>query len=242
MAGEAFLPDRVELELAGASKTAAHVTDYLRKVVHRGELGPGDRLPAERALAQTLGVSRDTLREALLELEQAGYLVRRRGVTGGAFVTDLERPFATWRAAVLADRARFEDIWDLREAVEVQIVRLAATRRTAAELTALSETDAALRASRTRAEFRRTDLQFHGRLAEAARSPRLATLMYAARGELFSPVEAKVIAARVRRAADGHASVIAAISARDPDAAGGAMRVHLHAARTEMKKALVVRR
>jgi DNA-binding FadR family transcriptional regulator len=241
MAGEAFPPDRVELELAGPTKTAAHVSEYLRKVVHRGELGPGDRLPAERALAQTLGVSRDTLREALQELEQAGYLVRRRGVTGGAFVTDLERPFATWQASVLADRAPFQDMWDLREAVEVQIVRLAATRRTAAELAGLTETDAALRESRTRADFRRTDLQFHGRLAEAARSPRLATLMYAARGELFSPVEAKVVAARVRRAAEGHAAVVAAIAARDPDAAGEDMRAHLHAARAEMKKALGMR-
>jgi DNA-binding FadR family transcriptional regulator len=241
MAGEAFLPDRVELELAGATKTAAHVSDYLRKVVHRGELGPGDRLPAERALAQTLGVSRDTLREALQDLEQAGYLVRRRGVTGGAFVTDLEQPFAAWRADVLADRARFEDMWDLREAVEVQIVRLAAARHTAAELAGLEETDAALRASSTRAEFRRNDLLFHGRLAEAARSHSLAALMYAARGGLFSPVEPKVVAARVRRAADGHAAVIAAIRARDAGLAGDGMRAHLHAARAEMKKALGMR-
>lgn len=241
MAGEAFLPDRVELELAGAHKTAAQVSAYLRKVVHRGELGPGDRLPAERQLALTLGVSRDTLREALLDLEQAGYLVRRRGVTGGAFITDLDEPFAAWRAEVRGDRARFHDMWDLREAVEVQIARLAAARRTAAELAGLKETDAALRASGSRAEFRRTDLMFHGRLAEAARSPRLAALMYAARGELFSPVEPEVVANRVRRAADGHASVIAAIGDKDPDTAERDMREHLHAARAEMKKALGMR-
>ena len=241
MAGEAFLPDRVELELAGPSKTAAQVSGYLRKVVHRGELGPGDRLPAERQLALTLGVSRDTLREALLDLEHAGYLVRRRGVTGGAFVTDLDEPFAAWRAEIRSDRARFHDMWDLREAVEVQIGRLAAERRSASELADLEETDGALRASTSRAEFRRTDLFFHGRLAEVARSPRLAALMYAARGELFSPVEPQVVAARVRRAADGHATVIAAIRDKDAGAAEAAMREHLHEARAEMKKALGMR-
>jgi DNA-binding FadR family transcriptional regulator len=240
MAAEAFLPDRVELELAGG-RTALQVSDYLRKVVHRGELGPGDRLPAERQLALTLGVSRDTLREALLDLEQAGYLVRRRGVTGGAFITDLARPFDAWRTTALDDPARFQDLWDIREAVEVQIVRLAATRRTAGQLAALEETDSALRASATRAEFRRTDLRFHGLLTETARSPRLAALMYAARGELFSPVEPDVVAARVRKAADGHVSVISAIRARDADAAGESMRAHLHAARAEMKKALGMR-
>ncbi|HVV75635.1 MAG TPA: FCD domain-containing protein [Mycobacteriales bacterium] len=241
MAPEAFLPDRVELELAGANKTASQVSEYLRKVVHRGELGPGDRLPAERQLALTLGVSRDTLREALLHLERAGYLMRRRGVTGGAFITDLDAPFTAWRADALQDRARFHDMWDLREAVEIQIARLAASRRTAADLAALKETDAALRDTTSRAEFRRTDLLFHGRLAEAARSPRLAALMYAARGELFSPVEAKVIAARAQRAADGHQAVVAAIGDRKPDAAEAHMREHLHAARGEMKKALGMR-
>jgi DNA-binding FadR family transcriptional regulator len=238
---EAFRPDRVELELAGPTKTAAQVSEYLRKVVHRGELGPGDRLPAERQLALTLGVSRDTLREALQDLEQHGYLVRRRGVTGGAFVTDLEAPFAAWRGRVLAERGLLQEVWDLREAVEVQIVRLAAARRTAAEVKALEQTDTALREAQTRADFRRADLQFHGLLADAARSPSLATLMYAARGGLFSPVEAKVVAARVRKAAEGHASVVAAIRDRDAEAAERHMREHLQTAQSEMKKSLGVR-
>lgn len=241
MVAEAFRPDRVELELAGATKTAPVVSAYLRKVVHRGELGPGDRLPAERQLALTLGVSRDTLREALQDLEQAGYLVRRRGVTGGAFVTDLARPFADWQARAVADPARIQEFWDLREAVEVQIVRLAAVRRTAAQLKALEETDGELRAAETRAEFRRTDLQFHGLLAEAAGTTTLAALMYAARGELFSPVEPEVVAARVRKAADGHAAVIAALRAKDADAAQDHMRAHLSTARAELKKALGLR-
>jgi len=238
MAAEVFLPDRVELELPTAATTAALVSDYLRRLVHRGELGPGDRLPAERQLAVALGIGRVTLREALQELEEEGYVVRRRGVTGGAFVTDLTRPFAAWQARVAGDRDSLQELWDLREAVEVQIARLAATRRTAADLAALQEADVQLRAAGTRAEFRRADLLFHGLLATAARSPRLATLMYATRGELFSPVEPHVVATRVRRAADGHANVADAVRARDEQAAEQGIRAHLHTARAELQKAL----
>jgi DNA-binding FadR family transcriptional regulator len=239
-AADAFLPDRVGLELPASVTTAALVSDYLRRVVHRGELGPGDRLPAERQLAVALGVGRVTLREALQELEDQGYLVRRRGVTGGAFVTDLTRPFADWRARVLGDQAALQELWDLREAVEVQIVRLAAARRTKSDVEALERADGELRETDTRAAFRRGDLRFHGLLAAAARSARLTTLMYATRGELFSPVEPDVVATRVRRAADGHASVTDAVRARDADAAEAGMRAHLKAARAELTKALDV--
>ena len=51
------------------------VVQELRGRIHRGELGPGDRLPPERELASRLGVSRDRVREALSALETDGYLV-----------------------------------------------------------------------------------------------------------------------------------------------------------------------
>ena len=241
MAAEAFLPDRIELELPAAATTAGLVSDYLRRVVHRGELGPGDRLPPERQLAEALGVGRVTLREALQELEDEGYLVRRRGVNGGAFVTDLVRPFDAWRAGAASDRDRLQELWDLREAVEVQIVRLAALRRTTADLNELEAANVQMHDAGTRAEFRRADLRFHGQLAVAARSQRLSALMYATRGELFSPVEPDVVMTRVRRAAGGHAGVADAVRARDAGAAEEEMRVHLRAAQSEMLKALGLR-
>lgn len=241
MSSEPFLRKRVELELPSASTTAALVSDYLRRLVHRGELGPGDRLPAERQLAVALGVGRVTLRESLQALEDEGYLVRRRGVTGGAFITDLTQPFAAWRAGVTQDRRGLEELFDLREGVEVQIARLAASRRTARDVTTIRQEADDLRGTRTRADFRRSDLRFHGQLAAAARSPRLAALMYGVRGELFSPVEPDIVETRVRRAADGHVSVVDAVHARDAQAAEDAMRGHLRTARSELLKALDLR-
>ena len=74
------------------------VGQELRGRIHRGELGPGDRLPPERELATSFRVSRDRVREALLALENDGYVVARRGATGGRFVTELAAPFAAWAA------------------------------------------------------------------------------------------------------------------------------------------------
>jgi GntR family transcriptional regulator len=72
------------------SSTPVHVqiAAWLRSGIARGELAPGDRLPGERDLAELLGVSRMTLRQALSELEDGGDLVRVPGRAGGAFVAE----------------------------------------------------------------------------------------------------------------------------------------------------------
>src|SRR5262245_61129196 len=61
--------------------------ERLLTVIKLGVVGPGERFPAERELATQLGISRPTLREAIRELQQAGYVESRRGRSGGTFVT-----------------------------------------------------------------------------------------------------------------------------------------------------------
>src|SRR5690349_15182504 len=61
--------------------------ERLLTVIKLGLIGPGDRLPPERELAAQFGISRLTLREAIRELQQAGYVESRRGRAGGTFVT-----------------------------------------------------------------------------------------------------------------------------------------------------------
>jgi DNA-binding FadR family transcriptional regulator len=60
----------------------------LLQTVRLGLIAPGERLPAERELAAMLAVSRDTLRDAIASLAEAGYLVSRRGRYGGTFVSN----------------------------------------------------------------------------------------------------------------------------------------------------------
>src|SRR5712691_7348558 len=62
------------------------VVERIRRAIHIGTYVPGDRLPPERALAEQLGVSRTTVREAIRVLEGQGYVETRRGSTGGLTV------------------------------------------------------------------------------------------------------------------------------------------------------------
>ena len=76
----------------------------LETAIERGRLSPGDRLPAERALAERYGVSRMTLRQALGALERRGRLVRSKGRYGGTFVAEPKLELAGTSA--LSDQLR----------------------------------------------------------------------------------------------------------------------------------------
>ena len=89
--------------------------ERLLTLIKLGLVAPGDRFPAERELAARLGISRLTLREAIRELQEAGYVESRRGRFGGTFVTyrppDPERggggPVPRENAATLTDALTF---------------------------------------------------------------------------------------------------------------------------------------
>jgi GntR family transcriptional regulator len=76
------------VDRAASDPVHVQIATWLRAGITRGELAPGDRLPGERDLADRLGVSRMTLRQALAELESSGDLVRLAGRAGGAFVAE----------------------------------------------------------------------------------------------------------------------------------------------------------
>ena len=82
------------------------IATWLRAAVSGGELAPGDRLLGERDLAELLGVSRMTLRQALAELESSGTLVRVPGRGGGAFVAEPRVSVDLTHLAGLTDQVR----------------------------------------------------------------------------------------------------------------------------------------
>lgn len=139
-------------------------------------LRAGDRLPAERELAQQFRVSRNTLREALRSLEIAGLLELRKGATGGAFIKEGGGDAAV---AGLADlyhlgAIRPEHLTEARILVGTEVARLACARRSEADLAALQANVAAAQAATERgdvAERARINYEFHRLLARAARNP-----------------------------------------------------------------------
>lgn len=117
-------------------KTAEVVAQNLRRQIVRGELRAGESLPAENALTEVYGVSRPTLREAFRILETEQLITVRRGARGGATVHAPEASMVARYAALVLehDGVSLADICEARVLVEGPCARLAAVRRTGADV------------------------------------------------------------------------------------------------------------
>jgi len=197
----------------------------LREQVLSGQWPVGGRLPAETELAQQLEVGRSTIREAIRALVHAGLLETRQG--SGTYVRSVT-PGAEWEPRLR--RAAVLDAYEVREALEVQAARLAAGRRTAADIealrTCLAERE---RARGDEAGFVEADLAFHRSVVAAAHNPLLAEMF-----DSFAAVlrEALTMVRSDRRVRDAgadaaHARLAAAIEAGDAAAAAQATRDQL---------------
>lgn len=134
--------------------------DLIRRQIHTGSLAPNEQLPAERKLADNLGISRATLRDALKRLEHDGYVVSARGAKGGNFVADeavinsiarrflLTRPDQTWRS------------FEYLSAILTEATKLAAVRRTPSDLHQMTMSTALVRSAQSSAEFRQGQCEF----------------------------------------------------------------------------------
>lgn len=222
----------------GETKVSERVGDHLRGLIHRGEVVPGERLPAERTLSLQLGVSRLTLREALRELQDTGYVEIRRGPHGGAYVTELDQPVEDWRARMMEESGEFDAVMDLRVALESEAAFRAATRRSEDDLAALEQSITDLDELSGRASFRQADGRFHEGLVQAASSPRLEEGILLARGQLFQPYDLLYFEEPVELTRQDHAAILAAVRISSPEAAAQAMRTHVERTRRQLRQIL----
>jgi DNA-binding FadR family transcriptional regulator len=153
--------------------TFEETVERLGTAIRLGLLTPGSRLPPERELADQLGISRSTLRQALTTLVQGGLLRVSRGRAGGTFVA--ESPPLTGTPTRIGAEA--QAALDLRVAIEVGATLLAAERAREADLEPLNALVDRMARAREFDEYRRADVRFHIGIAETARSPRLVAAM-----------------------------------------------------------------
>lgn len=198
----------------------------LLATIRLGVLAPGDCLPPEREIAARLGVSRDTVREAIKSLSDAGYLVSRRGRYGGTFLAD-ELPASSGQRGGLT-REEIDDALRLREILEVGAARMAAGRTlTSAERTGLCARLAEVRRA-GHEDYRRLDSRLHLAIAEAAGVPSLVGLVAENRMRMNALLDRIPLLARnIGHSDDQHEAVVSAILAGDPDAAAVAMARHV---------------
>jgi GntR family transcriptional repressor for pyruvate dehydrogenase complex len=212
------------VEPAGAVE---QVVRRIGEAIGAGLLAPGERLPGQIELAETLGVARMTLRQALAVLEDAGLLEVRRGRTGGAFVAADPPPPALDPPTAEKLRA----LTDWRRAISGEAAALAAARRTARELEALrAAMHIVEQAAGGAAGFRRADARFHVLVAELSRSRRLVAAEANLQVELGEVLAITPGPARARRVSQaGHEPIVAAIADADPEAARAATIRHVEA-------------
>ncbi len=164
-----------------AASMFEETVERLGTAIRTGILAAGSRLPAERELADELGISRSTLRQALTTLVQSGLLISLRGRGGGTFVTD-SPPLAPAGEPLLGD-----DAWgvlEYRVAIETGATMLAGERAEPDDLDRLDAlVDRMLEVEHFEV-YRRADIRFHVGLAEAARSPRLVSAMTEVQGRM----------------------------------------------------------
>jgi DNA-binding FadR family transcriptional regulator len=149
--------------------------DGMRALLASGEWTVGTRIPPEPELAAALGVSRNTVREAVKALAHLGVLVVRRG--DGTYVAATTEVQALMRRQ--SERVDVEHLLEVRHAIEVRAAALAAVRRTDADLAVLDATISRRRAALEAADapaFIDADVDFHVAVVAAAHNPLLAEL------------------------------------------------------------------
>jgi GntR family transcriptional repressor for pyruvate dehydrogenase complex len=152
-------------------RLADTVAAELEKRILEGSLKPGDRLPAERALALDMNVSRPSLREAIQKLVAKGLLSTRHG--GGTWVTDrLEAHFVDpWQDLVKGHPLLHRDLLEFRQMLESEAAQLAADRATDVDIRRLDAAYAKLEetyAGDDLAACIDADVAFHQIIAESA--------------------------------------------------------------------------
>jgi DNA-binding FadR family transcriptional regulator len=207
--------------------------ERLLTIIKLGLVAPGERFPPERELAVKLGISRLTLREAISELNQAGYVESRRGRLGGTFIT-YTRPapsVADLRRLAQEDGGKLTDALTFRFAVETgaadtlaqQLAAGGADAQREALLARLADVNGA-----GLADYRRLDTLFHLSIAELTGSSLLSTACADARMRLNDLLNAiPVLKLNIAHTAAQHAEIVAAITAGDSERARTAVAEHL---------------
>jgi GntR family transcriptional regulator, transcriptional repressor for pyruvate dehydrogenase complex len=193
--------------------------------IRSGEFPPGTRLPGERELADELGISRVTVREAEIALEAQGFITIKTG--SGAYV----RRDVVRSDGALPDISAF-DLTTARSVIEAEAAALAAVHASEAQLLALREiVDGMAGAEHESAES--LDQRFHLTIAQATGNPAIEHLvcqLWRMRGEVprVREVYASVCTADGAARTNEHRAIFDALQARDPAGARAAMRDHFH--------------
>lgn len=237
---------KVEKAFNSVHAAAAYevVADTIRNAIALRRFLPGEKLPAERELANQMTVSRTTIREAVRVLEGEGLVKVKRGATGGLVVLRPMLLEAEDAGLYLKNQlTMLDDILDFRKANESVAAKLAAERRSPEQLARLErlfETMSELRGQEDKradtsliSQFLATDSEFHLTIADAGRNKLIAQAINDARAAMFLPV-GRVFVRLEDESHAHHEEIYSAIKDGDGDRAASAMGLHIEATRSSL--------
>lgn len=202
----------------------------IKEMIVSGEVGPGSRLPPEKDLSEKLGLSRNSLREAVKALEVIRVLDVRRG--DGTYVTSLQPDLLLEAMSFVVDLHQNDSILEIlavRRLLEPRAVALAAHAITDAQLAELTDMIDGVQGDTQIDQLVAHDVQFHGRIAESTGNAYLASLLESLSGQT---VRARVWrgiteGGSVDRTIDEHRRILDALRARDAELAEALMLAHV---------------
>ena len=215
----------------GTEGSTEQVVAFVRGLIDRGRLRPGDRLPAERELATQIGVSRPSVRAGHHALAAMGVVRSRPG--SGTYIPDGPPLLGSEPLSFLAALHGFtrDEMYEARRILETEAAGLAAERATSDHLATLADEVAGLFANRDNPiQFLVHDINFHRAVADAARNAivgALVGMVSALYYERRRETAARASDSDLRDAAEAHRRIYQAIRARDGEAARRAMSEHL---------------
>ncbi len=217
-------------KLVRTSRLYEQIVQQIEESIVKGDLKPGDQLPAERDLAQRFGVSRTAVREAVKALREKGLVEAYSG--RGTFITDGTTQAVRQSLDLMVKIGQPEGsthLAEVRAILEPEIAALAAVRIQEPELTTMRHAVATMdRAGKDQEAYIEADLDFHLALAEGAANPLILSLL--------DSIVALLREQRLRifqvpggpeRGQIHHKRILDAVERRDSDKAREAMRAHL---------------
>jgi GntR family transcriptional repressor for pyruvate dehydrogenase complex len=223
-------------KLVRTSRLYEQIVQQIEESIVKGDLKPGDQLPAERDLAQRFGVSRTAVREAVKALREKGLVEAYSG--RGTFITDGTTQAVRQSLDLMVKIGQQEGsnhLAEVRAILEPEIAALAAARIQDAELATMREAVAVMdRAGQDPEAYIEADLDFHLALAEGAANPLILSLLDSIVGLLR---EQRLRIFRVpggpERGQIHHKRILEAVERHDAESARQAMRAHLFQVRDD---------
>jgi GntR family transcriptional repressor for pyruvate dehydrogenase complex len=225
----------MQLKPIKPSKISDAISEQIRELILNGSLKPGDRLPSERELVEQLGVSRPSVREALLKLEAKGVVQSRQG--GGTFVSDVLAPsIVNPLADLMRDNPEaISDVLECRHGLEELAASYAALRATAEDRAIIRDKFLALDEANQAGDLERSadaDAEFHLAIADASHNVALIHITRSLFDLLSTQMKSNWEHLLMNREScskihDQHQFIYDAIISRDPDMARNAAHTHL---------------